>query len=98
MIGISQIRLNKQENSKLSLDKVQDTVKGKLEQVASATKYCIWREADKVKIMFKKPISLQTAHKIMHNLQEKKVKIKKFSWEEYTEGPVRRGAMDIMVS
>lgn len=98
MIGISQIRLTKCEASRLLMADVKAIVTQELGKVASATKFRILDYDEQLSIMIGRPISLQTVNKLIHNLQVKRVKIKSFSWEEYKDGPIRRGKMDIYIS
>ena len=99
MIGISQIRLRRENNEQLqSFAKEKKIVKKRIEELASATKFEIWEDGEKLCVMLLRPISLQTVDKIMHTLQENRISIRSFSWEVYKEGPIRRGKMEIIVS
>jgi len=98
MIGISQIRLVKHETSSILLADVKKVISQELKKVAPATKFRILEHDEQLSIGPSRPISLQTINKLIHNLQEKRIKIKKFSWEEYGEGPIRRGKMYIIIS
>lgn len=98
MIGISQIRLTKREDSKLMLKDVKDVIGQELKKVASATRFRILEYNEELSIGLSRPISLQTVNKLIHNLQLQRIKIKSFSWEEYKEGPIRRGKMYIIIS
>lgn len=97
MIGITQIRLTKNETSELLLSNVEIIVTKELKSIASAIKFKILAHDEKLSIGLSRPISLQTVNKLINNLQENKITIKSFSWEEIEEGAVRRGRMNIII-
>ena len=105
MLRIDKIFVKIDQNSKLSLLKVRKILEEKLKEVASATNFKVEQRVEKIsehyevklELILEKPISLQSANKILNAFTKERIIIKQVTWQRKEYGAFRRGHLDILV-
>lgn len=99
MLRINEICVKKEEKSRVAFSNVQESIEHVMQKNASAINYKIVEEEHQLKVMLDKPISLQTANKILLSFDNKRMKLMKVSLERKMIGEVfAKGHMEIIVS
>lgn len=98
MLRIDKIFVRLADYPKTSLCKVRNTLETKLKDVASATNYRVEQNEMQIEVILEKPISLQTANKIINAFRKERMIIYDVHWKRATIGAFIRGYLEIVVA
>lgn len=98
MLRIDYIHVKTEGQDKVSLSRIQEIIEGKLHEVASATKFRVIQNSERLEVILKAPISLQTANKIFNTFSREGIEVKELNWKEEGIGPFDRGTLELTVS
>jgi len=80
------------------MPKVTSVLDGKLKEVASATNFKLEKNETQIEVILEKPISLQTANKIINAFRNERLIIHEVNWKRKQYGAVILGYLEIIVS
>jgi len=98
MLRIDKIFVKLDEKSRLTFEKVQQTLEDKLKDAASATRYVISHNDMQIEVNLEEPISLPTVNKILIAFSKERMIILDMHWKRKEIGAFRRGYLEIVVS
>lgn len=98
MLRIDKINVKIDEESRLTFQKVRETLEEKLKKAASSTRFKVREEEMGIEILLEEPISLPTVNKILIAFSDERMIIKKLTWDRKEIGAFRRGYLEIIVS
>ena len=90
------VKISKQERTS-NMPKVISTLEGKLKEVASATNFKLEKTETQIEVILEKPISLQTANKIINAFRKERMIIYEVNWKRKQYGALILGYLEIIV-
>lgn len=99
MIRVDEIRVKKEENSKVTFERIQQIIEKTLKEKASATRYSLSEDEEKVTLILAESKKFPIAYQILKGFDDARIKVVKFTHETKMFGGIfPRGCLDIIIS
>lgn len=98
MIRVDEIRVKKEANSKVTFEQIQQIIEKALREKASATRYSLSEDGEKVTLILAESKKFPLAYQIMKGFDDARIRVTKFTNEiKMVGGIFPRGFLEIIL-